>query len=98
MKAFWLSLLIAFGASARADLDLMKYIAFVEKWSSYEHKGEPLPQVEAIAPDLLQIFAYGELKVAQAEFYGKPLVPVLAAYERDSKTLYISPLIEVVFP
>lgn len=86
------------------NIDFSKYVDFAVRWTSYEYHGEALPQVKIQKTGLVQVFAYGEETISAAAKNNQKLPLVLAIYDRDYKTIYISdsvdlkdPLLEVTF-
>lgn len=75
--------------------EFSKYIDFVLKWSSYTYAGEPLPEVQFEKPGLVQVYAYGEYAVAQAEFNQVELPKIIGIYDRYSKKILISDDVDI---
>ena len=87
---------IKLGAATPAEptMDLMPYIEFALEWTSHKYNGEPLPKLKIEKHAFVQIFAYGDLEYAQAEYKGIKLPTVNAIYVVDSKTIFISDQID----
>jgi hypothetical protein len=83
---------------AQPSLDLQPYIEFALEWTSYSYKGEALPVLKIEKHSLVQVYAYGDLEYAQAEYQGIKLPTVNAIYLVDKKTIYISDKIELNDP
>lgn len=83
---------------AQPTMDLMPYIEFALEWTSYSYNGEPLPKLKIEKHAFVQIFAYGDLEYAQAEYKGIKLPTVNAIYLVDSKTIFISDQIDLNDP
>jgi len=69
---------------------IMTMIEFIVEWSSYEYNQEPLPKIEYMAKDLVQIYAYGDYVYAQAEFNNTKLLEVTAVYDHKTDSIYVS--------
>lgn len=80
--------------SANFQPDLMPYIDFILEWTTYKYEGEKLPKIKIEDHGLVQVFAYGDLEYAQSEAQGKKLNTVLAVYDDQRKTIYISDTIK----
>lgn len=94
MKTFFALLIGLSALTAHADNNfdnkLKELISFVESWTSYSYNNEVLPEVVKLNHDWLQIYYYGDYKVAQAEYMGTELPAVNAYYSRDENKIYIS--------
>ena len=96
--SFAQSINLAATKPAPPTLDLMPYIEFALEWTSYKYNGEPLPKLKIERHAFVQIFAYGDLEYAQAEYKGIKLPTVNAIYLVDSKTIFISDQIDINDP
>jgi hypothetical protein len=84
--------------STQPILDLQPYIEFAMEWTSYSYNGEPLPELKIEKHGLVQVYAYGDLEYAQAEYQGIKLPTVNAIYLVDKKAIYISDQIDLNDP
>jgi hypothetical protein len=84
--------------STFTDVDFKKYIDFAVAWSNYSYAGQPLPTIKFEKASMVEIYAYGEHTVAQAEHNHKKLPKVLAIYDRNKKTIYISNEVKINDP
>lgn len=72
------------------EQQLLGYIQFITEWSNYKYNQEPLPEVRTESDDMLLIYAYGDYAVAQAEYKGEKLRPVMAIYDHKKNQLLVS--------
>ncbi len=77
------------------ETNLLTYVNFATKWTSYLYLSEPLPKIKIERDGLVQIYAYGDYVVAQAERNQKSLPAVNAIYDRYNKTIYISDKVDL---
>lgn len=88
MKQFVCSLIACLVAwSVQADERFLPHITWITENSPMEYNGEPLPRVEYVSQGILQVMAYGDQAVAQAEHQGRQLPKVLATY--DEYMIYV---------
>ena len=78
---------LSFAATTKADERFMPYIEWIVENSDMEYNGEPLPTLDIMPYDLLQIEVYGAEQVAQAEYQGYELAPVLGGYDDENKRM-----------
>ena len=82
-------LVLSSGAHAYED-QMLEYIDWITENSDFKYNGEELPEVLVTSLDLLQILAFGEETVAQAEREGRPINPVFGVYRNDIRTILLN--------
>lgn len=73
--------------SSTADESWLGYIDWLTANSDFEYNGEPLPTVEYRSQAMLQLMAYGDQRVAQAEYEGRELNIIEGVY--DDYVMYL---------
>jgi hypothetical protein len=83
-------LLLSQPSFALEKQQILNYIQFITEWSNYQYNQQPLPEIRTESDDMLLIYAYGDYAVAQAEYNGKKLRPVMAIYDHKKNELLVS--------
>jgi len=66
-----------------------QYIQWIVNNSDFEYNNEPLPTVKKIPKDWMEIYAYGDQKVAEAERNGNDLPRIYALYDEKSNEIIV---------
>lgn len=82
------SMLLA-ASMSKADERMMPYIDWLIANTDYEYNGEELPTVKHMSEQMLMIYGYGEQRVAQAEFKGSYLAPILGLYDDEENVIML---------
>lgn len=95
MRTLAIALLLVLPSLSQAydsqnPMNLQPYVDFAAEWTSYEQGDHELPEVKSIPHEWVQLYAYGDYAVAQAEFNGEVLHPVNAVYLPVEKTIFLS--------
>lgn len=61
----------------------LEYIDWIVINTDYKYNGEPLPTIQIESQEMLNILGWGPETVAEAEFTGRELPDVLAAYNEN---------------
>ena len=89
MKTILVLLLFVFASPLYANPVFEKYVTWIVNNSEFKYNGEALPTIKKIPKDWLEIYAYGEQKVADAERKGKDLANIHALYDEKSNEIIL---------
>lgn len=89
MKYLLAVILIAFASPLYANPVFEKYVQWIVDNSEFEYNGEALPTVKRIPKDWMQIYAYGDQAVAEAERKGHQLPKIHALYDETSDEIIL---------
>ena len=89
MKTFLALLIFVFASPLYANTVFENYVQWIVDNSDFEYNGEELPTVKRIPEDWLEIYAYGDQAVADAERKGNVLPNVLALYDNKSNQIIL---------
>lgn len=90
MSVTLLASLLCSSGFALDEQRLLGYIQFITEWSTYKYNNEPLPKIRTASPGMLQVYAFGDYKVAQAEYKGEKLPTINAVYDPKKNELLVS--------
>ena len=81
--------LVLLSGTANSDERMLPHIEWLVANSDFEYNGEPLPSVEYISFELMQVAVYGPETVAQAEYNGSTLPTAHAYYDDERDTIVL---------
>jgi hypothetical protein len=89
MKYLLAVIMIALASPLYANPVFEKYVQWIVENSRFEYNGEALPTVKRIPKDWMQIYAYGDQAVAEAERKGQELPKIHALYDETTDEIIL---------
>lgn len=89
MKCYATLALIMWATASNASETMQSYVDWLDENTQLEYNGEPLPTVEYLSQDMLQILHYGDEQVAQAEYHGHQLFDILGLYNQETNVIMV---------